>query len=179
MAIWGHSLCLPIYSPAFVLRGNLLRPALTRTLNRWIGWRPTRDGDVKHLKLVAETARRRRRLQAGYTFCARLTSSTLRRAAAHPLCAVIGCGRRSLSTRGFRSADLSLTLVSVAHMYHFVCSPCRAHERALYVLRCTMYFYILSELTCEILWVALYDASSPGDRDKINYRVPMRNRLFC
>ena len=145
MAIWGHSLCLCIYSPASFLFRSLQRPALTRALSRWIGRGRTRDRRFKHLKMMLFDVVYRRQLEASCAFCARPSSSSLRREAAHPLCAVIGCRRRSLSTRGFRSADLSLTLVSVAHMYHFVCSPWRAHERALHSTAGVLYTLLDAE----------------------------------
>ena len=90
MAIWGHSLCLCIYSPASFLFRSLQRPALTRALSRWIGRGRTRDRRFKHLKMMLFDVVYRRQLEASCAFCARPSSSSLRREAAHPLCAVIG-----------------------------------------------------------------------------------------
>ena len=50
--------------------------------------------------------------------------------------------------------------VSVAHRDRLYVSPWRAYERAQYILYDTLYFYIPSERTVEILWVASYAASS-------------------
>ena len=58
------------------------------------------------------------------------------------------------------AVDTSLVHVSVAHRDRLYVSPWRAYERAQYILCDTLYFYIPSERTVEILWVASYAASS-------------------
>ena len=69
------------------------------------------------------------------------------------------------------AVDTSLVHVSVAHRDRLCVSPWRAHERAQYILYGTMYFYILSEPTCDFLWVASYDASSAAIATKSIIRV--------
>ena len=70
------------------------------------------------------------------------------------------CSRLNACDAHILAVDSSLVHVSVAHWDRLYVSPWRAYERAQYILCDTLYFYIPSERTVEILWVASYAASS-------------------
>ena len=90
-AIWAQSLrssfhCLPLLLCSF-----LLTLGLTRALFSCFGQRRTRDRGFFHLKLVVDGLVNGRQQEASDAFCARLSSSAFRRAAAHRASAAIGC----------------------------------------------------------------------------------------
>ena len=120
MAIWAHSphsliRCLPPLLSTF-----LLTRWLTRALSRCFGQRRHRDRDFLLLKMVVDGPVNGRQLDAGCAFCARLSSSALRPAAAQPASPAIGCGPHTRSTRAFATLFTSLHAHEHRALYRFV-----------------------------------------------------------
>ena len=139
MAIWAHSLrcsfhCLPLLPCAFVLTLGLTRP-----LFRCFGRRRTRDRDFFHLKMVVERPVNEHQLEASDAFCARLSSSALRRSVAHPASAVFGGGRRSLSRAlCFRSTLLCMHMdVALRSALYVGPGACTSAVHIIYIIHCT------------------------------------------
>ena len=86
MAIWAYSLCSSFLCLPLLLCSFLLTLGLTRALFSCFGRRRTRDREIFHLKMVVDGPVDGRQLEASDAFCARLSSSALRRSAAQPVC---------------------------------------------------------------------------------------------
>ena len=120
MAIWAHSLrcsfhCLPLLPCTFLLTLRLTRP-----LFRCFGQRRHRDRDFFHLKMVVDGSVDGRQLDAGCAFCARLSSSALRRSAAQPASAAISRRPRTRAMRAFPTQHTSLHAHERRSLYRIV-----------------------------------------------------------
>ena len=130
-AIWAQSLrssfhCLPLLLCSF-----LLTLGLTRALFSCFGRRRTRDRRFFHLKLVVDGPVNGRQQEASDAFCARLSSSALRRSAACPASAAFGREPRTLGSTISLPLNASLHAHERCSLYLIVCSPQCVYERGL------------------------------------------------
>ena len=145
MAIWAYSLCSSFLCLPLLLCSFLLTLGLTRALFSCFGQRRTRDREIFHLKMVIDGPINGRQLEASCAFCARLSSSALRRSAARPVSAAFGRKPRTCGRPRLLPLNTSLHAHERRSRTALYCSPQRVYERGLHSMAGDLYTLVHAE----------------------------------